>query len=80
MPETQPVWRADYPSDPELIEKHLDDARKALAAFWKAGDAVAETRKRADAVIASGMSIEHIKTRDREDVYEISNSVDRRSL
>jgi len=32
--------------------------------------------QQADAVIASGMSIEHIKKEDREDVYEISNSVD----
>lgn len=51
--EMQPVWRADYPSDPELIEKHLDDARNALKA---ADAAVSLAPARLDAFVAQGQA------------------------
>jgi hypothetical protein len=53
MSEMQPVWRADYPSDPELIEEHLDDARKALEA---ADAAVVLAPARLDAFVAQGQA------------------------
>jgi hypothetical protein len=53
MPETQPVWRADYPADPELIAKHLDEAQKALQA---ADEALLLAPARLDAFVAQGQA------------------------
>lgn len=53
MPEMQPVWRADYPADPELIEKHLDGAWKALEA---ADAALLLAPARLDAYVAQGQA------------------------
>jgi hypothetical protein len=53
MPEMQPVWRADYPSDPELIDRHLDEAQKALEA---ADAALLLAPARLDAYVAQGQA------------------------
>jgi hypothetical protein len=53
VPETHPVWRADYPSDPDLIEKHLNEAKQALEA---ADAAVVLAPARLDAFVAQGQS------------------------
>jgi hypothetical protein len=52
-PEMQPVWRADYPSDPELIEKHLEEAHRALEA---ADAALLMAPGRLDAYVAQGQA------------------------
>jgi hypothetical protein len=49
--ETEPIWRADYPSEPERIENHLNEARKALDA---ADVAVSLAPARLDAFVAQG--------------------------
>jgi hypothetical protein len=53
VPETQPVWRADYPSDPELRQKALDEARQALEA---ADAALVLAPARLDAYVAHGQT------------------------
>jgi hypothetical protein len=53
IPETQPVWRADYPADPDLIEKHLVEARRSLEA---ANAAVSLAPARLDAFVARGQA------------------------
>ena len=51
--EPQPIWRADYPADPDLIEKHLIEARRSLEA---ADAAVALAPARLDAFLARGQA------------------------
>jgi hypothetical protein len=51
--ESEPIWRADYPAEPDLIEKHLNEARKSLDA---ADVAVAVAPARLDAFVSQGQA------------------------